>query len=183
MHFLENNFGSPELQRITGLHDGLLRQLRHRNYLVAKGSGSSVHYTTSEATRALVFASLMQVRLPPRVSRGVAATGHNEIVSDPVQTLLSWAQLQQGAIFDPQQIAGRKLPIGEGEVGSYRPSARYWVIRSDKGKLVATLQSNLNQYFRTKRDQDGSVAIVLDLKWLAGHFVDVAGRSLWTAVK
>src|SRR5215208_4382339 len=105
MHFIPNTFGSPELQRITGLHDGLLRQLRHRKYLVAKGSGTSVHYTTSEATRALVFAALIQVGLPPRVSRAVAATGHNEILSDPVQTLLSWAQLQRRAIFDPQQIA------------------------------------------------------------------------------
>src|SRR5215208_7225803 len=99
MHFIPNTFGSPELQRITGLHDGLLRQLRHRKYLVAKGSGTSVHYTTSEATRALVFASLVQVGLPPRVSSGVAVRSNNEIVSDPVETLLGWAQLNRGAIF------------------------------------------------------------------------------------
>jgi len=184
MPFIENTFGSPELQRITGLHDGLLRQLRHRKYLLGKGSGTSVHYTTSEATRALLFASLVQIGLPPRVSRGLIAVGDTGLGQDPVSTFLDWAQLQRGAIFDPEQIAGRKLPIGEGELGSYRgPSKRYWVIRSKKGKRVATLESNLNQYFRTKRDQDGSVAIVLDLKWLARHFAEAAGRSLWIAVK
>jgi hypothetical protein len=171
MRFIQNTFRSPEIARITGLHDGLLRQLRHRGYLTGKGKGGQVEYETCETARALSFACLLQVGLPPRVSKDLIL---------PENGILIWAQIERGAILDPERIAGKKLPLAEVERDKYTPPWRYWVYQRGQGQFVA----NLNQYFKPEQAFEGSAAVVFDLRSLAKHFVRMAaGRSLWIAVQ
>src|SRR5688572_3412277 len=159
MKFIENTFGSPELQRITGLHDGLLRQLRHRGYLRRRVPGGQVEYDASETARVLAFATLLQIGMPPKLSADLDL---------PSEIILDWAQFQRGAILDPQKIAGHKLPRGEGKLGTYTPSNRYWL--HPEGLIVG----NLNRHFRAERSIDKAVSIIFDLKSMAKHLVKMA---------
>jgi hypothetical protein len=170
INFEATTFTAGEAGEISGLNPMRQQNLRRHKYLPPTPQGTWTRYDLKMMGVLLIHGRCSDLAIPPKTAKAIIASATTAAVF-----ILGFAQKCTGVIDNPLGLATGK-PITFGPTQQLR---RFLISYGTE----VTFQNDIGEFYAKKWDADLSAAIVFDLKRMADHLCERAGRPLWKVVE